>query len=665
MKITYRPEIDGLRAIAVASVIIYHAQITLFGKQFLSGGFIGVDIFFVISGYLITSIIIKELQGKKEFSFKYFYERRIRRILPVLFAVMIASMAFAWIFLLPKDYINLSNSIISSAGFVSNFYFYFTGLEYAAETSLHIPFLHTWSLSVEEQFYILFPIILLLIFLRYNSALFPFLIIIFLISLLLANYLSYINPSLNFYILPTRLWELMAGSIISYIKLVIQPRKRSIITNTVFSSTGLILIILSLFIFDDDLRHPSFITLIPILGISLLIFFSEKGEIIARLLSIKIIVFFGLISYSLYLWHYPIFAFARITEFASGSLVKQSFLGILILILSVFTYYLVERPARNKNLSFKKISYSLALSFFIIVLFGVSVSQNEGYKNRVPEQLRSISSEPWKELKDSNNNECYNKKINCTFNSSSKDKVFLIGDSHMGSIMNDLKDKVISMNFNFITSTYTGCLFFPGFDQFLTETKIRDKKCNNEYFQKTLRLLSKNDNSIIIIGGRFPLYLNKVLFDNQEGGIENNGNPWGSDFISVGNYESIETSFEDTIYSLAKKNKIILVYPIPEVGWNVPRRIFYNRYNIKDITTSYEVYKKRNESSFKLLDSLIHKNIYRVYPQELFCDNQIKNRCVAYYDNKIFYADDEHPSELGAEMINNLIIERIKEINKK
>ena len=661
----YRPEIDGLRAIAVVSVILYHAQITILGYDIFKGGFIGVDIFFVISGYLITSIIITELQGTKKISFKYFYERRVRRILPALFTVMIASMAFAWIFLLPKDYINLSNSIISSSGFVSNFYFYFTGLEYAAETSLHIPFLHTWSLSVEEQFYILFPIILTFIFLKYNRTLLSFLIIIFLLSLFFANYLSYTNPSLNFYILPTRLWELMAGSIISYIELIIKPQKRNKITNTMLSFTGLFLIILSLLIIDDNIKHPSFITVIPIFGISLLIFFTEKSGVVTRFLSIKVFVFFGLISYSLYLWHYPIFAFARITEFASGNLVKQLFIGMLILILSIFTYYFVERPARNRSVDFKKILFSLIISCVFIIAFSASVSLNEGYKNRVPETLRSISTEPWKELKDSNNNQCFNKKVNCTFNNSSKNKVFLIGDSHMGSIMNDLKNKIISLNLNFITSTVTGCLFFPGFDQFLIEMKIRDKTCNDEYFQRTLGLLSKNENSIIIIGGRFPLYLNKVLFNNQEGGIENNGNPWGVDFISVGNYDSIESSFVETINNLAKKNKIILVYPIPEVGWNVPRKIFYNRYSIKNITTSYEVYKKRNESSFKLLDSLINKNIYRVYPHKLFCNNQVKNRCVAYYNNKIFYSDDEHPTDLGSNMINDLIIKEIKNIKIK
>ena len=161
MNIKYRPEIDGLRALAVLSVIFYHAQIKINGSQLLAGGYLGVDIFFVISGYLITSIILKELVTTGSFSFKHFYERRIRRILPVFFFVMLASLPFAWMYFLPISFIDFSKSILYSLGFSSNFYFFFSGQQYGAESGLLKPFLHTWSLSVEEQYYILFPIVLL------------------------------------------------------------------------------------------------------------------------------------------------------------------------------------------------------------------------------------------------------------------------------------------------------------------------------------------------------------------------------------------------------------------------------------------------------------------------------------------------------------------------
>ena len=196
MKPTYRPEIDGLRAIAVAAVIIYHAQIKLFNLHFFQGGFIGVDIFFVISGYLITSIILNELMKKGSFSFKFFYERRVRRILPVLLFVMLVSLPFAWIYLFPSGITDFSKSVLYSIGFGSNFYFHYSGQEYGALGGLFKPFLHTWSLSVEEQYYILFPIIVIVIFKYFRKYLIHTLIIGFIISLLIADLTSRSNNSI-------------------------------------------------------------------------------------------------------------------------------------------------------------------------------------------------------------------------------------------------------------------------------------------------------------------------------------------------------------------------------------------------------------------------------------------------------------------------------------
>ena len=164
MKIDYRPDIDGLRAIAVLLVIFYHAEISYNSNVLFQFGFIGVDIFFVISGYLITCLILKELKDTQKFSFLNFYERRVRRLLPALFFVMIFSMPLAWFYLLPNSFLDYSKSIIYSIFFTSNFYFHFTGLEYGAPDSLLKPFLHTWSLAVEEQFYIIFPIFLIIFY---------------------------------------------------------------------------------------------------------------------------------------------------------------------------------------------------------------------------------------------------------------------------------------------------------------------------------------------------------------------------------------------------------------------------------------------------------------------------------------------------------------------
>ena len=295
MKLTYRPEIDGLRAIAVGAVILYHARITIFDYQPFKGGFIGVDIFFVISGYLITSIILKELVTTGSFSFKNFYERRIRRILPALIFVMLVSLPFAWMYLFSSNFIDFSKSILYSLGFSSNFYFHFSGQQYGAESGLLKPFLHTWSLSVEEQFYILFPIILLISFKYFKKYLIYILIIGFLISLGLADWGSRNYPSLNFYILPTRGWEILAGSILAYIEITQGYRSKTKILNLLLPSFGLILIGHSILFFNESTFHPSFYTFSPVIGVCLIIWFSSKDEFVTKILSTKLFVGIGFI----------------------------------------------------------------------------------------------------------------------------------------------------------------------------------------------------------------------------------------------------------------------------------------------------------------------------------------------------------------------------------
>ena len=400
MKLTYRPEIDGLRAIAVGAVILYHAQITILGHQHFKGGFIGVDIFFVISGYLITSIILKELVTTGTFSFKHFYERRVRRILPVLLFVMLVSLPFAWMYLLPSSFVDFSKSILYSLGFSSNFYFWYSGEQYGAESGLLKPLLHTWSLSVEEQFYILFPIVLLITFKYFRKYLIHILILGFIISLGLADWTSRNYSSTSFYFLHTRMWELLAGSILAYFEIKLGHRSKNKTLNLILPLIGLILIITTIVFFKFHFPHPSFYTLPSILGTCLIIWFGNEKDFTSKLLSSKIFVTLGLVSYSLYLWHYPIFAFARITDFIQGNLFNKLLLGIIIVILSILSYYFVERPARNKNNKFKVVLSLVTIIIFILVVINFNIIKNNRYKNRVPGILESALSEsPWLLLK--------------------------------------------------------------------------------------------------------------------------------------------------------------------------------------------------------------------------------------------------------------------------
>ena len=210
--LNYRPEIDGLRCLAVLSVIFYHGEITIFGESFFKGGFLGVDIFFVISGYLITSIIINDTKNNN-FSIFNFYKRRFRRIFPALISILLVNILIGYFILLPDQFIELAKSFISSIFFISNYFFYYIGQEYSATNSFLIPFIHTWSLGVEEQFYIIYPIIFVIFYRLIDFK--KIIIILFLVSLLFSHLFFQENPSLNFYIIISRIWELMLGAILS------------------------------------------------------------------------------------------------------------------------------------------------------------------------------------------------------------------------------------------------------------------------------------------------------------------------------------------------------------------------------------------------------------------------------------------------------------------
>jgi peptidoglycan/LPS O-acetylase OafA/YrhL len=383
-KLSYRPEIDGLRAIAVTIVIFYHAKMVLFSKDWFEGGFIGVDIFFVISGYLITRIILIELQTTGSMSFLNFYERRARRILPMLFLVIFVSAPFAWQKLLPSGLIEYSESLIASLLFGSNFFFYFSTTEYGADSSLLKPFLHTWSLGVEEQFYLAFPILAIMIHRFFKDHFLTILVALSLISLQFADLMAVKNPDLNFFLPFSRFWELAVGSILAYRELNYKTKNDSFGRRTL-PIVGLYMIVHSILFFDHKTPHPSFQTIIPIIGVALIIGFSSRDELVGKLLGSKPLVRMGLISYSAYLWHFPIFAFNRIDTTEPDNYSKLGLIAVTIL-LSLLSYQLVEKPFRNRNIISTRLFYQLTVFFIILVIaFSVLTIKRDGFPSRVPQ----------------------------------------------------------------------------------------------------------------------------------------------------------------------------------------------------------------------------------------------------------------------------------------
>ncbi|MEZ5536017.1 MAG: acyltransferase [Thiolinea sp.] len=359
----YRKEIDGLRAFAVIPVILYHAGISGF-----SGGFVGVDIFFVISGYLITSIIIGELETGK-FTIAGFYERRARRILPALFFVMLAALPFAWWLLLPHELTGFGRSMLAVTVFASNILFWQESDYFATDSEL-IPLLHTWSLAVEEQYYVIFPVLLMLCWKFGLRRVTVIIASIAIISLGLAEWGWRHDASANFYLLPSRAWELMAGAGCAlYLGHNARPGGAPA---QWLSLTGLVLLILSVFWLDDSVPFPSLYAIPPVLGTALVILFAHPGTWAGKLLSLPVFVGIGLISYSAYLWHQPMFAFARLYYADEPALFIILGLATLAFVLAAFSWRFIEPPFRQRqNFSRRQIflmAFAGSLVFIVVAL---------------------------------------------------------------------------------------------------------------------------------------------------------------------------------------------------------------------------------------------------------------------------------------------------------
>ena len=673
MKLSYRPEIDGLRAIAVLVVIFYHAQITILGFEPFKGGYIGVDIFFVISGYLITSIILKELEIKKNFSFINFYERRCRRILPVLIFIILVFLPFAWAYMLPPAFVDFAKSILYSIGFGSNFYFHYSGLEYGGIEAMYKPFLHTWSLSVEEQYYIIFPIFLYFTFKHFNKYLFEILILVLVTSFLFAEWGSKNHISATFYFIHSRMWELLAGSILAYLEIKKGSRSENKILNELLPILGLLLIMFFVISNSDKINHPSFKTFFPVIGTCLFIWFSKKETLHNKILSSKPFVSVGLISYSLYLWHYPIFSFSRITETTQGNILIKFLIVLVIILLSVFTYFIIEKPFRDKKkIKRKPFFIIIILTGVLIVTFNLLVVSKNGFRSRMPDVIlnavdRHGLEKPWNRLKQ-DNKICWDMGYRqgeefCSFHKQNKSKIYFIGDSNFGTLMYDLNNKLSDRNYNFIPITSRSFFYFN------KSIKIHENGKTEGYFlelrEKINKIVSESENNVFIFGGASATYIfnkrfyldGKVLGDP----IVNYVNKDDKKFSS----KNLMNEFREQIENISINNKVILLHPTPEPAFNLQYRLLKGRNwklmekNPTLIKYPFKKYMTINKELFEFFDTLKNKNVHLVYPHKIFCNTKIKDQCLLHNEKDIFFSDPMHLSPLGAEMVNQLIVDKL------
>ena len=660
LRITYRPEIDGLRALSVFAVVLYHSNFFLFEHAVFQGGFIGVDIFFLISGYLITSLILKEIYYTKKFNLNFFYERRARRILPIFLFVTILTSVLSYFILLPSSLLDFGKSIFSVLIFSSNFYFWFTGNQYGQESELLRPLLHTWSLSVEEQFYILFPIFLIIIIKSFKKNISKILFLLFLISFIFSAYLSKFFPSFSFYIFPSRVFEFLFGSLMAYLQLKKNSNRLEesySISSSLCVCLGFLLIIYSFLFFTfTKISHPSFVTLIPIIGASLVIWFSKKDQLLTKILSSKIFVFCGLISYSLYLWHYPIFAYLRYLEIFDNSIRNKLLAIILTIVLSIISYYFIEQPFRNRRIISKKFfCFLIIFGFVILISYSICIIKTKGFKDRFPNIIsEDLKASPGSIL-------VFNKFYN-------PNSVLLIGDSHADSLRFYLSKKLMEKNYNY--HAFTTPLYILGFKSIDPKTGDSSK----EFEDTNIRISKflKNINSQIVVLHHYwpaklldniflPIHVSNTSFEEKQ------------KYLTEGLKSTVQNI-------LNQDNHVIIVYPVPEMTVNVPRIVLSkylsrkSKLSAKDnfdtevliVSIDYDLYKIRNKKVFEILDNIQGPNVYRVYPDKFFCNTMIKNKCIANTNEHLFYYDSNHLSLEGSKYVVNDIIKIIKliEVNK-
>lgn len=494
----YRPEVDGLRALAVLPVILFHAGFSLF-----SGGFVGVDVFFVISGYLITSIILNELSSGT-FSLLHFWERRARRILPALYLVLLVSLPMAWFWLSPQDLLNYADSLLAVALFGSNIWFWLTSGYFDAAAEFK-PLLHTWSLAVEEQFYLCFPLFMLL-FWRYFKAWLPILLTLaLLISLLLAEWGAQHRPAFTFYMLPTRAWELLAGALVAW-WLHQNPRQFPASIAQLGSLLGMLMVLAALVFIDKTTRFPGFSALLPVVGTVLILLFASPHTLTGRLLSHKLLTSVGLISYSAYLWHQPLFAFARHNTLTTPSMSQMALLSLLALLLAWFSWKFVEAPFRQKQRFSRRQIFGFAgigsLFFIGVAILGQQQLIVGHWQQQHPDLVNidpAVAAEPF--------GACPNIKLHGTasckvFGQGSR-RIVLWGDSHAG---------VLAANFPGLSDTqfyviaHGGCPPIVGVRRFDGEGNAGS--CDRlDMLQSYADYIVALKPDLVILSARWTLYL--------------------------------------------------------------------------------------------------------------------------------------------------------------
>lgn len=644
--LTYRPDIDGLRALAVLAVVLFHYRVPGFG-----GGYVGVDVFFVISGYLITGLILKE-EGEGRFSFRRFYERRIRRIFPALFAMLAAATVVAALLFFPVSFARFGKSLLATAVFASNFEFW-REAGYFDVAGDQKPLLHLWSIAVEEQFYVIFPALLLLIGSRSRLRLATAIGAIFIASLACSIWSARHAPTAGYYLLPSRMWELMLGALLAAGALTVPDLGR---LRAIVSAAGLGLIGYGVFAFTHSTPFPGAAALIPCVGTALVVAAGETSPL-NRMLSLRPIAFVGLISYSLYLWHWPLYVFAHAALFRAPTAIETAGLIGLSFALAIFSWRYVERPFRSGDFRWSQPSLLRGAGFAVAATAACAALLvfDQGLPQRFSPEIRTILAEASDH--EPSITECFGLTADdvrngrlCPIGAKVQQASFLLwGDSHADALLPAIQS---------IARRTGRAGLFAGTDScppLLGVRRADTAKCA-AFNDAVAEIATSKSIKEVILEARWA--------KNAEGssfGQEPSERVRLYDDISQGRNEK-ETrdvfyrGLDRTVRALARAGKkVVLVASVPEVGFPVPAVLARARMadpNAK-LSTSAAVYRERQRFVlWAFADMHRRYGAQVIYPDRVLCKGGF---CKIALGGRPLYRDGHHLSVFGASQLAPLL----------
>ncbi|PTS88175.1 MULTISPECIES: acyltransferase family protein [unclassified Caulobacter] len=641
----YRPDIDGLRAIAVLSVVLFHI-----GVPHMEGGYVGVDIFFVISGFLITKIIAGEV-SRGDFSIIRFYERRIRRIFPALFAMLIVTGLIAAAVLMPMDFKEFSASAVATTLFSSNIFFWLKS-DYFDQAAELKPLLHTWSLAVEEQYYTVFPLFMALVMPRWRHWRWA-LLAVTVASLVLSIVLVRKDPSMTFYLPFTRFWELLIGSLIA---VGLPPPIQNRTARQLMSLTGLGMILYGVVTYTAQTRFPGESALLPCLGAGLILYADITGPtLVGRMLSLKPMIWVGLISYSLYLWHWPVLVFARYVLMRPLETVDKLAIFAVVMLLAYLSWRFVERPFRRaRNIDTRSMFLGAATMMALVLAVGGAGYLLKGLPGRFPAPVRhyALASEdinPQRAACDRRSASDIAAGRVCTLGAAvgGGPTFAVLGDSFGDALIPGIDGAGRQAGRKGLILTYSGCYALVGVDQ-------GNPECQRQ-LEASLALIRRTPSiRTVVLVGRWTTAVNGSRF----GAMSENAMFIRDEASTTRSYAENPRVFERSMartIGRIKPLKVLVVAYVPEQAVDVPRAAALSRYfnPQPDISVPRATYLARQAPVQAILEPQSRALDFQLLDAgKVLCDDRA---CIGARGGDVLYFDDNHLSATGARRLSGVI----------